>query len=709
MNNLPQNLPVLRADLEVTLAPAAEDGKPVWMIHDPINATFTQIDWMQFEIVKRLDKPQSFEELLERIYTNTTLRENAEDIKEFVGELIRADLTTLTLYKSTANLLKMQEARKQGFFQWLIFHYLYFRVPVFNPDKFLEKTLGVFKVFSSRLFFIFYTFITLAGIFFLTQHFEEYLHTFTDFFNPRGAFIYAGTIALLKIAHEFSHAYTAKLYKNRVPAIGLAFIVMWPIPYCDVTDSWRMDSRSRRLKISAAGIIIELIIAGFALFIWGISRNDNIRSITFVLSSITLLSTLFVNLNPLMRFDGYYIFSDLTAIDNLQSRAFAMTRWFYRSKFLGLSTDCPEPDLSGKRKFFMIVYSFSTWTYRFFLYTGIALIVYYTFPKAIGIFLFSIEIMMFLVLPLCKELTADYQLINRKRISIRFALFIILLCSLIIWASLPLSRYATLPAITSTENLQVIFSPYSGIIQEQKISRDSKVKKGDLLLKIQSPDLQAQVRLYRLAVEQLALEIKQLYATPEMKSLIPQKKESYLRAKAQLRALEETAEQTTVNAEISGTVTEYKPTLRDGIAVFQREELGKIYDLDSMKLIAYATADEIKGLKEGEEIIFIPNYASYSRIEYRVIITNIRPTRSEYLIHPELSSFHGGSLSASPDKEGRLKLLKSYFEIECIFVAKPAELKFGQPGRLKYWSQPRSYLKELLIHLHQTLMRESGI
>ena len=710
-------LPQLRADLELSIAPNEEKGQPVWMLHDPVHATFTRIDWVQFEIIRRLDRPQSLQDLCKRLATETSIREPESEILDFLQELIRHGLTTQTLHKSTGYLEAEKRLQQTGILKWLIFHYLYFRIPLLHPDRFLEKSMGIARILSSQVLLLLYLLLSFGGLYFLSQHFDEYIHTFTSFLNPKGIVLYAVSIAILKSLHEFSHAYTAKYYGNRVPTMGLAFIVLWPIPFCDVTDSWRMNSRKKRIRISAAGIITELVIAGIALFIWGSTSNPSLKSITFIFSSVSLISTLLVNLNPLMRFDGYYIFSDLTGIDNLQLRAFTLTRWFYRHKLLGMKVECPEPELSFKRKFFMLVYSVCTWIYRFFLYTGIAVVVYYTFPKIIGIGLFGIEIVIFLIRPLYNELTTDFKLLYKGRISLRFALFLILLCCLLLWFCLPLSRYNSIPAIVATDNLQIIYSPTSGVISEQYIRRGSIVQKGKKLLIIESQPLLTEITLSRLNLRLISDRMRQISAKPGLREFLPELRETYLQAKARLRSLEERLKHNTIYADLNGTVTDYKDTLTPGVAVYTGEELGRIYDLQSSCIKIYASSLQSNNFQLGDTLEFIPNYASLQNIRFPVRITGIKPTREEFLHYPQLASVNGGDIDVIPDRQGRLKMIHPYYELECSFIQNsgdaaapaPAYPRFDQPGRVVFWSRPRSYAKSLLLQIYHILIRESGI
>ncbi|NHW78486.1 site-2 protease family protein, partial [Escherichia coli] len=74
----------------------------------------------------------------------------------------------------------------------------------------------------------------------------------------------------VKSLHELGHAFTAARYGLHVPAMGVAFMVLAPILYTDVTDAWRLSSRRQRMAIHAAGVIVELALASIALFAWAL-------------------------------------------------------------------------------------------------------------------------------------------------------------------------------------------------------------------------------------------------------------------------------------------------------------------------------------------------------------------------------------------------------------------------------------------------------
>ena len=123
-----------------------------------------------------------------------------------------------------------------------------------------------------------------------------------------------------------------------------------------------------------------------------------------------------------MRFDGYYILTDLWGIDNLFTRSAQFTKWYLRRNLLGLDMPCPITIPERKEQLKMISYSLYAWTYRFFLYLGIAVLVYYSFTKTIGIILFCLEIMVFIVQPIIEEIKVLRKMKHKFKLNLKLQL-----------------------------------------------------------------------------------------------------------------------------------------------------------------------------------------------------------------------------------------------------------------------------------------------
>ncbi len=185
-----------------------------------------------------------------------------EEIKEFFEEAGKQGL--LIKKYSSEEIIKEADSKKIGWVTWLLHHYLYIRIPLVDPDEFLSRTLQYVRPLFSQTAMIIYLLLSLVGLILILGRLEEFLHTFTYFFNFQGFLAYAVAIVLIKILHELGHAYTAKYYGVHVPTIGVALIVLWPVLYTDITDGWKLSDRRERLMISLAGVIVETVLGGLA-------------------------------------------------------------------------------------------------------------------------------------------------------------------------------------------------------------------------------------------------------------------------------------------------------------------------------------------------------------------------------------------------------------------------------------------------------------
>ncbi len=323
--NRDKPLPQFRKDLEFYPGPDEPDGSPTYNLYDPIKGQYYQIKWIQYLIFKNMKAGITLPKLLVKVKQKTTIQVHEEQIRHFFNHA--QTLGLLALPKSSEQIEKEADSSKTNPFKWILMHYLYFRIPLVNPDRFLEKTLPYVQILATRPAFFIYSIIFFFGAGQLLARFDEFIHTFTYFFTFKGFLTFGIAMSCIKVLHELGHAYTAKYYGVNVQKMGVVFLVMWPVLFTDVTDGWRLPKRSQRFAISIAGVVVELIMAGICTLLWSMSKPGLAQSVFFVIASATWISTLLVNLNPAMRFDGYYLLCDLWGVDNLQSRSFAVARW----------------------------------------------------------------------------------------------------------------------------------------------------------------------------------------------------------------------------------------------------------------------------------------------------------------------------------------------------------------------------------------------
>ncbi len=432
-------LPALRDDLRLLPGETLANGAPSWLLFDPVRNSYHRLERRAYERIAKW-RVQSVQTYLARN------NETEEELKEFVKFLYAQKLTLLPPGEDTESFAAQEFASKPPLSQIIIHKYLFFRIPLLRPDRFLAAAYPFIKWIYTRPAIIATIILGLLGLYFTGRQWDEFVSTFMHFFTFEGLIYYGLTLAGLKIIHELGHAFTSHHFGSKVPVMGLAFLVMFPILYTDTTNAWELTDRRKRVLIDAAGMLSEIMVACLAIFLWSFLPDGALRSAAFFTATTSWVLSLLVNLNPMMRFDGYYILADGFGIPNLQKDGFAMGRWHMRETLFGLGEPAPSAAHALQRRG-LIIYAYCTWVYRFFLFIGIALLVHALFPKAIGIILFTIEIGWFIILPIFKELkiwwSLKMKILTSRRGALTTAFSLAALCAL----ALPWQRTISAPAL----------------------------------------------------------------------------------------------------------------------------------------------------------------------------------------------------------------------------------------------------------------------
>nr|WP_028792089.1 HlyD family efflux transporter periplasmic adaptor subunit [Thauera linaloolentis] len=642
-------LPPLREELLLHRAPHGHDGAPAWTLEDPGRGRFFQIGWAEAEMLARWHLGGT-EAVAEAIGRETTLRLDAGEVAEFSHFLDTQGLLQLRGPQALERYAKEAGAQRRGhWLTWLLHHYLFFRIPLLRPDAFLERTLPwVRRVFLNRRFAAATMAAGLAGLLLAARQWDAFVHTFLHFFTLEGALIAAAVLACTKIIHELGHAYTAKLHGCRVSTMGVAFMVMWPVLYTDTSGAWRLASRRRRLSIGAAGMLAETALAAWATLAWSFLPDGMLRSAAFMLATTTWLLTLAVNLNPLMRFDGYFLLADTLNVPNLQERAFTLARWRLREWLFGLGDDKPE-SFAPWRERAMLAYAFCTWVYRFFLFLGIALLVYHMAFKLLGILLFVIEIFFFVLRPMFKEFGIWMQrlLARKTRWNHRSLGTLALLVAAVLLAALPWHTRIQAPALARAAEQARLVSPSGARVAGILVGSGEAVEAGAAVFMLEAPDLDHELRSLRQRIGILEWQSGFHAMRMDTAASIPVAQSELRAARIRLAELERQRAQLAMAAPFAGVLVELAEPLAEGEWVGAGEWLGTLAAPDGMVVEAYATEDDVHRLRAGNAARFLPDDPGLGALKLRVV--EIAAAAAQRLnATPELASPNGGAIAAVP-------------------------------------------------------------
>ena len=325
--------PPLRQDLRLHPSAAFADGAPAWAIQDPVTNRFYRIGWLEYECLLRWHLPPA--QIVAEIAAHTTLEVDAEEVQAFVQFLDQHNLLQATPQK-VQQLQKKSDQRNWKSAQWWLHTYLFIRVPLVRPQRLLQGLLPwVQPLFSWTALWLLLA-ATGIGLVLVARQWETFTHSLMDMLSPSGLAGFALALIVSKTLHEMGHALVATRLGVRVAHMGIAFVVLWPMLYTDTGESWRLTSHRQRLAISVAGVATELALAGLATLAWALLDDGALRQAMLYLATTGWVLSLALNVSPFMRFDGYFILSDILNFPNLHERSGAVAKAFMRRRLLNL-------------------------------------------------------------------------------------------------------------------------------------------------------------------------------------------------------------------------------------------------------------------------------------------------------------------------------------------------------------------------------------
>ncbi|WP_233971908.1 HlyD family efflux transporter periplasmic adaptor subunit [Pectobacterium versatile] len=641
----------LRDELILHAGPANRDGSPSWTLEDPLRGLYFRIGWAEMAMLSRWSMGNAAQ-IVAEVNQTSALTLDDSDVQYFNRFLQANSLTRVSGDEAMAQFARQVEQSRVSIWRKLLKNYLFFRIPLWHPDRFLGATLPWIEPFFSRTFLKLTLLVAVLGLFLAGRQWETFKHTFLHFFTLEGAALAGLTLCFTKILHEFGHAYTCKRFGARVATMGVAFLVMMPVLYTDTSGSWKLTRRRQRMAIGAAGMITELVLAAWATLAWSFLPDGMLRSAAFMLATTTWIMTLAINLSPLMRFDGYFLLSDGLQMPNLQNRGFAIGRWQMREWLFGLG-DAPPEHFPRWLQRTLVGYAFAVWIYRFFLFTGIAILVYHMTFKLLGMLLFAIEIGYFVVMPVVNEVREwskrrkDYRM-NRNMTTTLTVSAVVLLLLMIPW-----QRGVYAPALLRAEQQSSLYMPVPAMIQRIDVQVGQPVRAGQTLFTLSSDALAHERQQLERQIATLNWQSTFQVFNKEAAGDHQRVKQEHEAALKKLQVLQRQSEQLTVRAPIDGVVADMATPLETDEWLGQGEWLAVVTKPTGGLVEAFVSEKDWQRLRTGAKGTFYLQDVSRSSLPLTVVEIASTATR-DLNAAPELASIYGGDIATLSDAQRKL-------------------------------------------------------
>ncbi len=504
----------MRGDLIVR--GATFQGEACWLVKNPLSLEYHRLHPAQYRILSLCDGRRSLERIrLEFLREFPMQRLTPWDLQTLIGEFHRQGLVVSDRPDQAETLaLRAATTRSREFWQ-AARNVLFLRLPGWNAEPLLNRLQPWVGWLFRPPGVLAGCALILAGWLLLAIRSQDLAQDWTLFRQHFGLsnFVWLWvTLGTAKVLHELGHGLCCREMGGECHEIGVAFLVFSPSLYCDVSDSWMLPQKWRRIAIGAAGMYVELMIASVALAVWATTRSGLIHFLALNTFCVTTLTTILFNANPLLQYDGYYMTADLLEIPNLRSRSDRLLGRFCLKQFLGVETPA-DPFLPGAGRGWLAIYAAAAAIYRWGMLFSLAFVLHDVLsPWGLGGIGTAWGCLSAVIALGRIGWNTGRALQGQERNSMRpFRI----LCTALAAASVagviflvPIPVRSELPIVVEPHDFRAVYAQVSGELVEQRVEPGQRVDEGDVLLELRNFEQADQLARLRTARDTQKIELK---------------------------------------------------------------------------------------------------------------------------------------------------------------------------------------------------------
>lgn len=490
----------MRADLAVH--EQQYEGRRYWVVKDPLTLRYYRFQEEEFAVLSWLDGRTSLEELQKKFERRFAPQKiSSAELHQFLGTLHRSALVVSQSPGQGAQLLERRRERKRQERRAVWSNPLAIRFRGFNPDELLSTLHDYFGWLFSLPAILLAILLGCCALGLLLVEFDTFrsrLPGFHEFFTLKNWFYLSLVLGITKVLHEFGHGLACKRLGGECHEMGVMLLVFSPCLYANVSDAWTLPNKWHRAAISAAGMYVELILASLATFVWWMTRPGLVHYLALDVMFVCSVSTLLFNANPLMRFDGYYILSDLLEIPNLRTKASRILQAKLAHWMLGIP-EPRDPFLPQRNQLAFALYAVAAAVYGWLITASIVWTLTKMFEpyglKVLGMGLAAVSLYALVVRPLVglkKFLFSPGRTtrVNKLRAALSTAILAGLFISL---AWFPLPRYVMCSVLVQPRGATTVYVDVAGSVKEILAEPYAPVAAGTPLMRLENVELELSV------------------------------------------------------------------------------------------------------------------------------------------------------------------------------------------------------------------------
>ncbi|MCW9025535.1 MAG: HlyD family efflux transporter periplasmic adaptor subunit [Gammaproteobacteria bacterium] len=469
-------------------------GKRWYVLQDPSTGRFHRFSPEAYRLIGLMDGSHTMQAIWEQACEHQTDTPPEQDeLIQLLTQLHQFDVLRSDVPADIAEMLERSQRQQsqQRRARWR--SPLAIRFPLFDPERFLNATFPFIQPILNKTFLFIWLLLVSTALLMATVHWSELTENLSDrVLATENLLLLWFIYPVIKAMHELGHAYLIKRWGGEVHEMGIMLLVLMPVPYVDASSSSAFGDKYSRMLVGAGGMIVELSLAALAMLLWLNVEPGIVRSMAFNVMLIAGVSTVFLNGNPLLRFDGYYILSDWLEIPNLAGRSNRYWSYLGQRYFLKMK-QAVAPQGSRIESRWLMIYSPLAFIYRIFISLTIALFVS-TQLFVVGIILAIWALLGSLIMPVVKLVwSLLHHPVRRER---GIALVLGTTTALLLFLfSVPFPSSTVVEGVIWVPEESRVISQVEGFVDEIQISSGKPVNKGQVLFKLSSLELETDVKV----------------------------------------------------------------------------------------------------------------------------------------------------------------------------------------------------------------------
>lgn len=611
-----------------------------------------------------------------------------DDVIQLLSQLHASDVLQCDVPSDTVELLERYErqerrkhlARVSSLFAW--------RFPLFDPERFLQAMVPHVRPFFDWSGAVIWLVVVVPAVFLAAMHWTALTRDFLDrLFSAQTLIALWLLFPVIKALHELGHAFATKAFGGEVHDMGVMLLVVTPVPYVDASSASAFRSKWQRIGVGAAGMVVEVFLAALALYIWLNAEPGLLSAIAYNTILIAGLTTLLFNVNPLLRYDGYYILADLLEIPNLRQRANAYLGYLCERYLFGRREAEPPLATPGERAWF-VFYATASFVYRVLVVVAIIAFIADRYFW-LAVFFAGMGAIAWIGVPIARGLRFLVASPRLRRRRVRaFALTTAAVAAVVVLLGVvPVPYRSVIEGVVWIPEESFVRAGTEGFVELVVAAPGSRVQRGDVLLLLRDPDLTARVALLAARVLELKARYDQQYPVDTVKTAIIQEELRY--AQHDLARAAERAAELTVRSGTDGTFVVPTPEDLPGRFVKKGEQLAYVVELGTVTIRAVVPQGAIDLVRFHTRQVEV---RLAERLSERVpaTIRRVVPGASERLPTTALGSEGGGQIVVDPRDPKGVTAMQKVFQVDIELPARSARLNVGGHAyvRLDHGWQP---------------------